>query len=58
MAEASTSIAIALFAVTALTQKRRLLYVSLVFAVFGLVPGTAGFLGLGLHPDFIARALS
>jgi Domain of unknown function (DUF4337) len=58
MAEASTSIAIALFAVTALTQKRRLLYLSLVFAVFGLVLGTAGFLGLGLHPDFIARALS
>ncbi|HEY2730141.1 MAG TPA: DUF4337 domain-containing protein [Polyangia bacterium] len=58
MAEASTSIAIALFAVTALTQKRRLLYVSLVFAAFGLVLGTAGFLGLGLHPDFIARALS
>ena len=57
MAEASTSIAIALFAVTALTQKRRLLYVSLVFAAFGLVLGTAGFLGLGLHPDLIARAL-
>jgi len=58
MSEAATSIAIALFAVTALTQKRRLLYVALGFAAFGLVLGTAGFLGLGLHPDFLARWLS
>jgi hypothetical protein len=58
MSEASTSIAIALFAVTALTQKRRLLYVALVFAAFGVVLGTAGLLGLKLHPDFIARLLS
>jgi hypothetical protein len=57
MSEASTSIAIALFAMTALTQKRRLLYVALVFAGFGLVLGTAGLFGLGLHPDFIARLL-
>ena len=58
MSEASTSIAIALFAVTALTQKRGLLYVALVFAAFGIVLGTAGLLGLGLHPDFLARLLS
>jgi hypothetical protein len=58
MSEASTSIAIALFAVTALTQKRRLLYVALGFAAFGIVLGAAGLFGLGLHPDFIARALS
>ena len=57
MAEAATSIAIALFAVTALTQRRKLLLVALAFAVFGVVLGMAGFLGLGLHPDFIARAL-
>ena len=57
MSEASTSIAIALFAVTALTQKRRLLYLALVFAAFGVVLGTAGFLGLGLHPDVLARLL-
>jgi hypothetical protein len=58
MAEALTSIALALFAVTALTQKRRLLYVALGFAGLGIVLGTAGFLGLGLHPDFLARWLS
>jgi len=58
MSEAAASIAIALFALTALTQKRRLLYVALVFAAFGIVLGMAGLLGLGLHPDFLARLLS
>jgi hypothetical protein len=58
MSEASNSIAIALFAVTALTQKRRLLYVALAFAAFGIVLGGAGLFGLGLHPDFLARWLS
>ncbi|HVZ75644.1 MAG TPA: DUF4337 domain-containing protein [Polyangia bacterium] len=57
MADAASSIAIALFAVTALTQKRPLLFVALVFAAFGFVMGAAGFFGLGLHPDFLARAL-
>ncbi|HVU49913.1 MAG TPA: DUF4337 domain-containing protein [Polyangia bacterium] len=57
MSEASNSIAIALFALTALTQKRRLLYVALVFAGFGIVLGAAGLFGLGLHPDLLARLL-
>jgi hypothetical protein len=58
LSEASASIAIALFAVTALTQKRRLLYVALVFAGFGFLLGTAGLFGLGLHPDFLTKLLS
>ena len=58
MSEAANSIAIALFAVTALTQKRRLLWVALAFAAFGIVLGGAGLFGLGLHPDFLARWLS
>jgi hypothetical protein len=58
LAEAATSIAIALFAVTALTQKRKLLVVALVFAGLGIVMGMAGFLGLGLHPDALANLLS
>jgi hypothetical protein len=58
MAEATTSIAIALFGITALTQKRRLLYVAMAFAGFGVLMGLAGFLGLSLHPDFLARLLS
>jgi hypothetical protein len=58
MAEATMSIAIALFGVTALTQKRSLLIVALVFAGLGAVLGLAGFLGLRIHPDFLARLLS
>ena len=37
MAEATTSIAIALLGITALTKKRRLLYVAWMFAGFGAV---------------------
>jgi hypothetical protein len=58
MAEATISIAIALLGITALTQKRRLLYLAWGFAGFGVVMGVAGFLGLALHPDFLARLLS
>jgi hypothetical protein len=58
MAEALTSVAIALLGITALTRKRRLLYVAWTFAAFGVVLGIAGFAGLGLHPDFLARWLS
>jgi hypothetical protein len=58
MAEATMSIAIALFGITALTQKRRLLYAAWAFAGVGTVLGLAGFLGLSLHPDFLAKLLS
>jgi hypothetical protein len=58
MAEALMSIAIALFGVTALTQKRALLVTAMVFAGLGAIMGLAGFLGLGLHPDFLAGLLS
>ena len=58
MAEATTSIAIALFGITALTRKRWLLYLAGVFAGIGIVLGLAGFLNLSLHPDFLARILS
>jgi hypothetical protein len=58
MAEALMSIAIALFGVTALTQRRALLATAMVFAALGALMGLAGFLGLGLHPDFLARLLS
>jgi hypothetical protein len=58
MAEALMSIGIALFGVTALTQKRALLVTALVFAGLGAVMGLAGFLGLNLHPNFLAALLS
>ena len=57
MAEALMSIGIALFGVTALTQKRALLVTALVFAGMGAGMGLAGFLGLHLHPTFLASLL-
>ena len=57
MAEALTSIAVALFGITALTQKKRLLTLAWAFAAIGVVLGLAGFFRLGLHPDFLVRAL-
>jgi len=57
MAEALTSVAIALLGITALTRKRRLLYVAWTFAAFGVLLGIAGFARLNLHPDFLARLL-
>ena len=58
LADAALSIAISLLAVTALTQKRWLYYLSLVPTAFGLLMGLAGLLGWGLHPDALARLLS
>ncbi len=58
MSEALLSVAIALLGVTALTQKRWMLGVASVFAVFGGVMGVAGFAKLALHPDWLARFLS
>jgi len=57
MADALTSVAIALLGITALTRKRRLLYVAWAFAGFGVLLGIAGFAGLNSHPDFLARIL-
>jgi hypothetical protein len=57
MGEALMSVAIALMGITALTRKRRLLYVAWTFAGFGALLGIAGFAGWGLHPAFLARLL-
>lgn len=58
MAEALLSVAIALFGVTALTQKRWLLGVAGTFGSVGVILGIAGFAKLNLHPDWLARFLS
>ena len=58
MAEASLSLSIALMGVTALTQKRWLLAIGVIFAGFGLALGVSGFLGYNIHPNFIAKLLS
>jgi hypothetical protein len=57
MAEASLSLSIALFGVTALTQKRWLFAVGALFAAFGVVLGVSGFLGYNVHPNFLAKLL-
>jgi hypothetical protein len=58
MAEAGMTVGIALFGVTALTQKRWLFAVAASFAGAGIVLGAAGFAGASLHPDWLARLLS
>lgn len=57
MSDAALSIAIALYGITALTQKRWLLVMATGFAAFGLLFELAGFAGWGIHPDFLARLL-
>ena len=57
MADAILSVSIALFGVTALTRKKWLLGVAIVFASFGTILGIAGFLGWNLHPDWLAGLL-
>ena len=52
------SVSIALFGVTALTRKRKLLAVGIVFAGVGILFGLAGFFRWGLHPDFLTSLFS
>ena len=57
MSEAFLSIALALSAVAAVTGLMWLLYVCWGVSSIGLIMGMAGFLGLDLHSDVIARLL-
>ena len=58
LSEAGLSISIALLGVSALTRKKWLVGFALIFALFGVVLGLAGFLGWNLHPDALAKLLS
>jgi hypothetical protein len=58
MGEALMSVAIALFGVTALTQKRFMMFVAGAFAAFGMFMGIAGFAKLAFHPEFLAKLLT
>jgi hypothetical protein len=58
MAEATLSLGIALYGITALTRKRWLLGLGVIFTLIGSVLGLAGFLGWSIHPDFLARLLT
>ena len=58
LADASLAIAVALLAITALTQLWALYWAALVPTAFGTVMGLAGLLGWHLHPDALIRLLS
>jgi hypothetical protein len=57
MAEALISISLALFGITALTRKRVMFWFAGGFAGAGTLLGLAAFVGLNIHPDFLARLL-
>jgi Domain of unknown function (DUF4337) len=58
MSEATMSIAIALLGVSALTRKKWLVGLAILFAGFGVLMGLAGFFSWGIHPDAFAKFLS
>jgi len=57
LSEAALSVSIALFGVTALTKKRWLLGVAVVFMAIGVFYGCAGLFGWSAHSDLMARLL-
>jgi Domain of unknown function (DUF4337) len=58
LSDALLAIAIAMLAVTALTQLWALYWVALVPTLFGMVMGVAGLAALPIHPDTLIRLLS
>jgi len=58
LSDAALSVSIALFGITALTRKRWLLGVAIVFMLFGVFFGIAGFAGWSIHPDRLMNWLS
>jgi hypothetical protein len=58
LAEALMSVAIALLGITALTRHRLLLGFGIGLGGLGVMFGFAGFLKLGLHPDFLTSLFS
>ena len=57
ISESLLSVGIALFGITALTQKRKLFVVAAGFAGFGLLVGLAGFLSWNIRPEWIAKII-
>jgi uncharacterized protein DUF4337 len=58
MSDAALSVSIALFGITALTRKRWLLGVAILFMLYGVFFGVAGFAGWSIHPDALMSWLS
>jgi hypothetical protein len=57
MTDALLTIAIAMFGITALTQKKWLLYFSTAVSAIGIILGIAAFMKISLHSDFISKIL-
>jgi hypothetical protein len=57
MTEALLTIAIAMFGITSLTQKKWLLWFSSAVALLGIVLGLTAFFGISLHSDLVSRIL-
>ena len=57
MTDAFLSIAIAMFGITALTQKKWLLYFAAGISSLGIILGFTAFLKISLHSDFISKIL-
>ena len=57
MAEAFMSISIALFGITALTQKKWLFYFASGLSILGIFLGFTAFLKISMHSDFVSRIL-
>src|SRR5713226_6189425 len=58
LSDAMLALAIALLAMTALTQKRWLFALAMVPTVFGTVMGLAGLFGWTIHPNLLTKLLS
>ena len=57
MTDALLTIAIAMFGITSLTQKKWLLYFATAVSILGILIGIAAFLKISLHSDLISRIL-
>jgi hypothetical protein len=57
MTEAMLSIAIAMFGLTALTQKKPLFYFALTLSFSGLLLGLTAFMKISLHSEFVSTIL-
>ncbi|HMH23144.1 MAG TPA: DUF4337 domain-containing protein [Puia sp.] len=57
MTEALLTIAIAMFGITSLTQKRWLLYFAGAVSLIGIVLGLTAFLKISLHSDLVSKIL-
>ncbi len=58
LSDATLAVSLAMLAIASLTGKKKLLYLALTVAGFGIVMGVAGLAGLPLHPTALVRALS